>query len=61
VTPLAQALRDIIEAEVDETLMVTETAIDIIGPIDLEDVAEQLIQRGIVHHNSPFTGGTDGL
>lgn len=39
---LAEILREILEEVADETSMVSETAIDITGPIDLEEFAAAL-------------------
>lgn len=45
-SPLAEVLRRGIEGLADETSMTTETAIDIVGPIDLEELADYLLTFG---------------
>lgn len=51
-TPLAQALRLGIQGLADETSMTTETAIDIVGPIDLEELADYLLTFGGIEMQS---------
>lgn len=44
-TTLADAIRAGLEAQV-EISSVTETAVDVVGPIDLEELAEYLMTNG---------------